>query len=350
MERDWRLDYPFKRFSIVETPAFFTTYPRAWTQSQETMQPGIAYFPENGYTFFSYDFAKQIENNIKWMTQSGREITERDATVNAFMNVLWTFFNAESNMVMINNDKVTVNNNANPYYAYAQFFNFSYNIYSTEWTFVNRLIEAYLQIAGEQNMFRNSWLRNYAGLTFEEKVNIVIQDKSFVELLSDQNYLSLVQSLVRLNVLELLASVEVVYGLEETREYVFDYVKNRPFVNISFEEFLDSLNVLSGVDFEPIMSGWDKPKSLPSYNFSLPTVTKIDYRGDQLYQLEIIAANLSDVEGIVTFQIPSMRSQSTMTGDQAARWNVKLGPGETKRIIRQWPESPRTLDVNTLMS
>ena len=46
LERNYKLSYPFSRFSIVEVPVQFSTYTRAWSQAQEAVQPEMVLFPE----------------------------------------------------------------------------------------------------------------------------------------------------------------------------------------------------------------------------------------------------------------------------------------------------------------
>lgn len=350
MNRTWKLDYPFERLSIVEVPAHFTSYPRAWTQAQEAQQPEIVFFPEAGYEYWNGDFKKAIQNNLRWAKQNGREMTEKDATVNAFRSFLGRFSWAEFEGISMNNDKIWHVVTPNPLFLYAQYYNFSYNIYSRDWTFVNRLIESYLQIAANDNPWGNTWIREYLGLTSEEQVNHLIQKKSFIELLSDQEHVDLTKALISQNVSRLFAEAELEYGVEDFRDYLFEFIKERPFDNIIFEDLLDSITAVSGVEFDALISDWNRPLSLPSYYVGRPIITQIDRMGEESYQWEMVVSNFSDTEGIIRMNVESMRTQSGMAEDNPLRWNVRLGPHETKRIVKQWPESPRMMYVNTLMS
>lgn len=55
LARQYKLDYPFKRFSIIEVPVQFASYERAWSQAQETVQPEMVLFPEKGAIFWELD-------------------------------------------------------------------------------------------------------------------------------------------------------------------------------------------------------------------------------------------------------------------------------------------------------
>lgn len=83
LERTYKLSYPFKRFSVVEVPVQFSTYPRAWSQAQEAVQPEMVLFPEKGCVFGQLDVERAWKNQIKWSKRGGREITEEEAKIRA---------------------------------------------------------------------------------------------------------------------------------------------------------------------------------------------------------------------------------------------------------------------------
>ena len=65
------IGYPYKRFSLIETPVQFFTYPRLWTLVQETVQPEQVYLPEKGMLLLNADF-RQRSYRIERMSQRGQ--------------------------------------------------------------------------------------------------------------------------------------------------------------------------------------------------------------------------------------------------------------------------------------
>ena len=59
--------YPFKRFSIIETPAHFSSYQRTWTQAQEKMQPEMVLVSEKMYNNWRFD----VKGQKKWRKERG---------------------------------------------------------------------------------------------------------------------------------------------------------------------------------------------------------------------------------------------------------------------------------------
>ena len=53
------MKYPYQRFSIIEVPVRFYTYPHPWTLYQETVQPAQVLLLEKGFLLLSSDFKKR---------------------------------------------------------------------------------------------------------------------------------------------------------------------------------------------------------------------------------------------------------------------------------------------------
>lgn len=93
LARQYKLDYPFKRFSIVEVPVQFASYERAWSQAQETVQPEMVLFPEKGAIFWELDVKRQVKNHIRW--SGNNEISLQEAQMRTFSNFVWMFLQTE---------------------------------------------------------------------------------------------------------------------------------------------------------------------------------------------------------------------------------------------------------------
>lgn len=92
LARNYKLDYPFKRFSLIEVPIQFVGYERAWSQAQETVQPEMVLFPEKGALFDDMDMKKQVQNHIRWSRYGDRnEISLQEAQMRTFNNFIWRF-------------------------------------------------------------------------------------------------------------------------------------------------------------------------------------------------------------------------------------------------------------------
>ncbi len=87
LARNYKLDYPFKRFSLIEVPIQFASYERAWSQAQETVQPGNGIVPRKRGIFLGMDMKKQVQNHIRWSRYGDRnEISLQEAQMRTFNN------------------------------------------------------------------------------------------------------------------------------------------------------------------------------------------------------------------------------------------------------------------------
>ena len=171
IERTYHLEYPFKQFSLVEVPAQFYSYPHAWSNAQEVMQPGMVLYPEKGCLFHFCNFQQEKKNHKWWEKHNGKELSEKDAQIRAFNGFVWSFTNPNGDFKFKKGrGNFKMDNTNNPYFLFPQIYNFRYNIYSPEWPITNRLVELYLQ--GKRDV--DDWQRNMNGISPFEKALVPI--------------------------------------------------------------------------------------------------------------------------------------------------------------------------------
>lgn len=121
LARQYKLDYPFKRFSIVEVPVQFASYERAWSQAQETVQPEMVLFPEKGAIFWELDVKRQVKNHIRW--SGNNEISLQEAQMRTFSNFAWMFLQTEGdyNFSSGSRGRGNLSSTANPYFLFRRF-------------------------------------------------------------------------------------------------------------------------------------------------------------------------------------------------------------------------------------
>lgn len=348
--RNLKLEYPFKRFSIVEVPIQFATFERSWTQTHETMQPEMVLYPERAAKFDGWNFMKRKEMEKEWAKQyDNRTLSETDAQIQLLNNVLWSFTRSEGevNFSQSGRGKYNVTSSgSNPYYIFPQIYNFKYNIYSNEWAIANRMIEVYLQQSG--NGARYDWRRNVNGISDTEKATLLMQEKPFKELISDPELRYLVNSFLALKAGLLFAPVEQKIGVEQFRDSVYRVLDQNAFRNISFENLLDTLGSIGETDLKQQIPDWNKTMTPPVFEISTPDVVRVNYHGSESYELSIMFSNVSDYPGVLKMSAgrPSLNSEDGKNVNQV----VELAPHQTKRVVVYFEEFPNQIGVNTLFS
>ncbi len=349
-ETNFKLDYPFSRFSFVEVPAQFATYSRTWTMAQESMQPEMVLLRERGYDQWGLNFNGRIKWEKEAMTRGWREKqTDEQILAQTFRNSFWFMNDKNSNFEYEEGKlgRASMMVQENPYYVFPQMFNFRYNIYSVQWPIANRLVELFFQ-QGQNN---DQWMRNINGLSNDEKALLMMQERSFKDLLTEVEHRDLINNFINISSSQLFAEGQMKMGIAAFRDSLFSIVKSNEFKNLSFEYLLDSLGKLASCDLFKPMEMWMKPSQLPEYLLGTPKVTSIQTREKDIYQAEMVISNISEFPGYLKFQLHFNSSYDSDMGPglKPRQWIVHFDPKETKRIVSHWEEEyPILFQINGL--
>lgn len=346
-ERAYKLTYPFERFSIVEVPAQFSSYTRAWSRAQETVQPEMVFFPEKGCTFYQMDLARQKKNQFQWAKWNGREITQEEAEIEVVNSVLNIFTRSTGNYNYSSGSRgqFNVEQTDNPYFLFPELYNFRYNIFSPEWPIANRVIELYLQ----KQRDNNGWEREINGISNNEKANLLMKENSFRTLLGDTEHRDLLNNIIGLKGYWLFAAPEIRMGIENFRDTVYKVLERNTFRNMQFEHLLDTLGRISGTEIVSQIKEWDRPASLPYYTIGRPEVTKITNRAEEVFRLQLMVSNHSDYDGIVHVTIHVGR-RDALEKDPRTNRKLVIPAHEGRLLVSLWEEAPREVTINTLLS
>lgn len=346
---EWQigLKYPFDRFSIVEVPAHFATYSRAWTKSQEVLQPEMALIAERGYSNRMFDFKTQM----KW-ARGGNNDTRSEKEVRSSVLLGILNFMASSNSDFRyesgRNGTYSLNATANPYYIFPLMYNFRYNVYSSRLPVANRLIEVFIQDNRNSN---DQWLRETNGMTNDEKALILMQKYNFNELLSDPKRRDLIDNIIGLKAQYIFSEAQQKMGVDSFKDSLYNTIKANDFSNLSFEYLLKKMGNISGTDILSEINNYDEKMQLAEFLIGTPIVTNIVNDKEDIYQAEITIDNISDVPGYVRLELQFYNGGESASGeDKPKKWLVKFEPHQAKRIVSLWNTPPNVFVVNTLIS
>jgi ABC-type transport system involved in multi-copper enzyme maturation permease subunit len=329
-ERTYHLEYPFKRFSVVEAPAQFSVYTHTWSLAKENVQPEMVFVSEKLWTGW-FEFENEIKRRKRW----NQSITEEDAQMNVLRDAL---------------QQIPL---------FPQLYNFRYNIFSSEWPVANRIVEYYLQEEKNTPTRRNSpivfeggvtidWNAGNGGLTNDEKANQLMEKQNLKDLLANDEYRELSSSVIRLKAKQLFAPAELTTDISAFRESVYALLNRNTFRNVRFEEVLDTLGALSRTDLRSRLTEWFQPTLLPFYSIEKPEIIRYSHRGKDVYVLKITINNLSDNDGIVN--IITRLGDGQAQNDPRTNRNLWVGAHQSKQVVTFWDEAPRSVACNTIIS
>ena len=135
------LNYPYKRFSIVEVPAQFVSFPREFTTAKEVMQPEMSFLPEKGFSLYSTDFNARKERLIKRNKERGNDMTDVEVEATLFKQFITSTLtiNNQNNWFAEEGEIFT-----DTYTVFPSYYTFSNFVDSKEWPFFNKSFESYL--------------------------------------------------------------------------------------------------------------------------------------------------------------------------------------------------------------
>lgn len=347
VEMTYSLDYSFNRFSLVEVPVQFYSYARTWTQAQEVMQPEMVLFPEKGSLVNEADVVRGISNEKNWARRNGQEISDEEAAMRVLNRFMRFFERTESNLNWSQErGAMNVTEKSNPYFIFPQLYNFRYNIFSSEWPVANRLIELYLQDKADNN----TWIRQMNGISNSEKANLLMAQYPFKELLANPEQRDLLDNVTSLKANYLFAHAEENIGYKEYRDSLRAVLQRNIFTNLRFENLLDTMGMIAGVNLRTPLQAWHGPTSLPVYLVGTPEVVRITNRDREVYVVKLQVVNDSYHDGVISVEMNMGGRQGDDTYDPRVKRKVTLNAWEAKNLVSVWDDPPRSIIVNTLVS
>ncbi|MCQ2067503.1 MAG: hypothetical protein MJY68_00140 [Bacteroidaceae bacterium] len=350
MEYQAEMSYPFKRFSIVEVPAQFTSYKRVWTSAYEQLQPEMALVHERGFDMrvFQFQIMKRMYSGGRFNRRGNNNMSEKEILHNVLSAAINFMVEAGSYGGSSRNGRWTMTQVDNPYYYHPLFYNFRYNVYSSDWPMANRMVES---ITGNTpNIGSAMWMRRMNGLSEDEKALILMGKYGFDRIMSDPEWEDLADNALTLKTNDFFAPVSAVMGYERMVDSISAKTREKEFANVSFDSILDWIQVYSGVDLQGRIEAWNQPARLACYKIGTPLMTTVTTDTADIYQAEIAFENISDNPGYVSVEFVFYETENAGDEDKPKSMVVSVGAHETRRIVTHWFNTPSSINVNTMLS
>lgn len=356
-ERKIDMYYPFERFTVVEVPAQFYSYPRTLIGEREQIQPETILFPEKGLLVDEADFAGSIKRMERWGRGDDANTTPEEKKIRAFNSFLSLFTQAAARPDFNRNQgEVQVDEKANPLYFFPLFYNHAYFVQSDRWPITDRIFESYLKQSSESGAM--GWMRNMQGMTENEQANLALLDYSFAELLADPERIKIIDNVIQLKGQTLFSIIKRKAGDEAFDDFMFNFLKSIKFKSTTIVDFNSRIQQQFNTDLLPYMDKWFNSKELPGYLIGgVKAVNVLD--GDRLKTMvKFKITNSEKTEGIVLVQF--------RLGEGGGPGRGRFGGGganmetinkllylegtQTKEVSYLLDGTPRNITINTLTS
>ncbi len=335
-ERKIDLKYPFKEFAIVEVPGQFKSYDRTFTSIHQNNQAGLVYFPEKGLFSRDNDFNGSVKRQKRWNGNGNKTQEELQITVlNRFLDMFYRFKDVSTNNRGQQNN---IEESINPYYQFVQFYEICNNLESEKWPVLNRVFESYLR--GSQNE-GPEWVRRNTGSTQNELANMVLQEKTFAEILNLKENQELIDNVIELKGETLFSMIEAKANSDQFRIFINDLLAETQFQNFPFEVFNEKIKQKFGVDISQFMDNWFNEIQQSQYRFSTPIAEKVLAGNKEMIQVSFKVTNDGSKEGVI---------KVSLTPDENKDKLLYLEAGQTKEAIYLVTKEPTGIRFNTLSS
>lgn len=335
-ERGIDLKYPFKEFSIVEVPGQFKSYDRTWTSIHQNNQAGLVYFPEKGLFSRRNDFAGYGKRMKRW--GRNRNKTKEELQISVLYQFLDRFYSFKDVNTDFNSQGVEVEESINPYYQFVQFYEMSNNLDSEYWPVLNRVFESYLRGSVDGGP---DWVRRNSGSTQNELANMVLQEKSFSEILNLKENQELIDNVIELKGETLFSMIQAKANTDQFRIFIGKMLEETRFQNLPFEEFNERLQKEFGVDLSGHMEKWFNEIQLSRYRISTPIAEKVLAGNKEMIRVTFKVTNDGVAEGVI---------KTTLTPGENIEKLLYLKPGQTKEAYYLTVKEPTGIHFNTLSS
>ena len=350
MELNVDMKYPFSRFSIIEVPAHFTSYKRVFTSAYEQLQPEMALVHERGYDMRMFQFEnmkRQYSGGMGPGRRRNQNMSDKEILNNMLVSAVYFMMQSGDFSGSNRGGQFTMTQVDNPYYFRPLFYNFRYNIYSSDWPMANRMVESVTTAGTDQG---SAWIRRMNGLSEDEKALILMGKYGFDRIMSDQEWEDLADNALALKTKDFFAPISAVMGYEAMVDSITAWSREKEFTNVSFDWILDRIQSHSGVSLKDKIEAWNQPARLSCYKIGTPQLLTVTTDTADIYQAEVTLENISDNPGYVNLEFMFYELENAGDEDKPTSMVVSVGAHETRRIVTHWFNSPSVITINTMLS
>ncbi|MFC1490030.1 M1 family aminopeptidase [Candidatus Latescibacterota bacterium] len=353
LEREHILNYPYKRFSLIEVPIQFSSYDRIWTLTRENIQPEQVFLPEKG--LFAIDLELTHNALLRNPRPDDAEVTMEDRQINSFGYFVGTQLSQGNTMSSLLRNSpsgiFTMQRLYSIIYEPSARYNITPNYYyfvnhfdSHEWPTFNFSLEYYLV---QQSL---------STYDFQDRANIALSKQTFPEILVDPDDPSTVFDVIMTKAEHIFAILKSTLGDAVFEEFMYEYLNDNRFKNVDMRDFVDTVNEQFKLDLEPHLNQWYNENNLPAFIIADVNLDKVIHEEKTKYQISFKIHNSEDVDGLIQLSFDAVPVMSfgqrilISTGSAQEDIFVSLKRNQSKEVSILFDEKPMGMTINTLIS
>jgi len=353
-ERKLGLEYPFKRFSIVEAPINMYSYLRNWSLTTENIMPEMVLFPENGGGMWQNDWSNVRRRVDRHLERSNEEMSEKEKQVDVLKNYLGDNFISPSRFFFGRRQEGERHvENWGRHQVFPLFFTYTNRIVEDNYPLLTIALENYLH-----NRLGEARRRDLGGLSSNDEVILKLRNSSLKSLI-DKEDVNTLGNVFASKGSQLFSNLKVNVDQSDFDTQLDNYLVSNRFKNQTINQFTVDVSSITNTNFQNVYNNWLNEAFSPAFLFSSADVFEVKDGNRMRYFLKFTVANNGDADGIISITVREGRQQrgggrfrSRFQGDdeQDNSQSYQIEAGNTFDIGFLLDEEPREVIVNTFLA
>ncbi|MFC1526417.1 ABC transporter permease subunit [Candidatus Latescibacterota bacterium] len=318
------LEYPHRRFSLVEVPIQLYAYQRLWTVAQESVQPEMVFLPEMGTLCEGADLKRQKRRSRYSQERANQAETAEDLQ----SDYLRTFATLDLlGLQEAGYSRIRDESNVETrFLVLPNYVSYVTHLSSGRWPVLNQAFEAYYRerVAPPENTYMRQW----TGLTSREEANLALQETPLVEMLEDEELeRGLREAAINAKGTHLLQLFAAAVGVERFGDRLDQAVEESRYRGLFEGELTGFMADLGVTQFEELVDGWYRTTQMPGYEVGAVESYLVRDGERTRTQVKLEVTNPSEVDGLVEI---SFRYRQA---DTQSWWMRVEGQADYRRVV-----------------
>ncbi|MEN8226851.1 MAG: hypothetical protein ABFS38_01760 [Bacteroidota bacterium] len=354
------LYYPFERINLVEVPIQYHAYERPYIQTVDNILPELILLPEKGAGINTLDFERYKKAAERRDRDRENQRSPRERETEQFKRLLQnTFFRSgtttrsrgfrgggEGGEELITFQGGS-NYTKNPYCVFPLYYSYVTGISSKQYPVFNSMMELYLK-----DGFEVSPRQGFTGgITDHERANLALQERNMIDIFAQWNT-ELSSSLINQTGSFIISALKNRVGMGDFDYFLYYYLEDHAFKEISFEQFTSDFKDEFDVDIEPYLEIINSGGAMATFLISVPEYIQTRDEIGDVYIIRFRITNAGKAKGMVdaTFRIMGQGGFGSGSGMSTEQRLFEIDAGTTKEVQVVLYDRPMMMTVNTLIS
>lgn len=351
-EDDQKLNYPFRRLQLVESPIQFSAYDKIYESHQSYVQPEIILLPENGGESRTFDLKRQFRYMDEQAKRENKVMSDKEKQANVFNTIVKREFTRQiANRFFLDGRNT---DNAN-YSIFPNLYDYNSGIVSNDWPTINRSLASYLN---NEKRPENDYSRNINGISFAEECNELMNRNSLMEILTSDEEFDKIKKSISLKGEYLFSILEQQLGNTRFKDFMYLWINRNQHSRNSYNDLRNAILAEFQTDIDQVIKQIYSDQDQPA--FKIDNLRKFEILdGDRKrYQLFVDVRNTGSNDGVVKVKFDdvdnenrfSFRRNNEVSAVTFPEYLSVVKKGEKLQLGFLLDSKPSQISVNTLVS